>query len=73
MELAPILFIIFISLAFILWIWAIIDILKKNFKKQPTSVAWILIVILFPLVGSFAYFLSKKDTRKKEFNPKFNN
>jgi len=73
MELAPILFIIFISLAFILWIWAIIDILKKNFKKQPASVVWILIVILFPLVGSFAYFLSKKGTRKKEFNPQFNN
>ncbi len=40
----------------ILWIIAVVDILKSN-KTLPMKVLWILIVLLLPVVGLILYFL----------------
>ena len=40
----------------VLSIVALIDILKSNFKESINKIAWVLIVILLPMVGTILYF-----------------
>jgi len=69
---AQILIIAYASLAFILWIWAIADILKNNFKKPSLKVRWLWIVMVFPVFGAILYFQLKRKVNRKEFSPQFN-
>jgi len=51
-------FVLFIILLpSILWIFAIIDILKSNFKDSTNKIIWVLIVLLLPVLGSILYFI----------------
>lgn len=47
----------FILLPSVLWIFAIIDILKSNFKDSTNKIIWVLIVLLLPVLGSILYFI----------------
>lgn len=40
----------------IVWIWAIIDILKSG-KSTGEKLLWILVVLLLPLIGLIIYLL----------------
>lgn len=65
---------ILISLMLILWVWAIVDILRTLFKTPVQKSYWFLIVLLFPVLGALLYFqIGKKSIVKepKQFNPKF--
>jgi len=71
--------IIFVSvlviLTFSLWIWAIIDIVKSSSKNPVQKTLWLLLVLLFPILGSILYFqLGRKYTVRKHrgFQPNFN-
>ena len=55
LHLAFILFIIL--LPSVLWIFALIDILKSNFKDSTNKIIWVLIVLLLPVLGSILYFI----------------
>jgi len=46
-----------ILLPSVLWIFAIIDILKSNFKDSTNKIIWVLIVLLLPVLGSILYFI----------------
>ncbi|MFN8365426.1 hypothetical protein C3729_00410 [Cloacibacterium normanense] len=51
-------FVLFIILLpSVLWIFAIIDILKSNFKDSTNKIIWVLIVLLLPVLGSILYFI----------------
>ncbi|WP_374451388.1 PLDc N-terminal domain-containing protein [Cloacibacterium normanense] len=51
-------FVLFIILLpSVLWIFAIIDILKSNFKDSTNKIIWVLIVLLLPVLGSVLYFI----------------
>ncbi len=51
-------FVLFIILLpSVLWIFALIDILKSNFKDSTNKVIWVLIVLLLPVLGSILYFI----------------
>ncbi len=41
---------------FILWIWALVDVLRNDFRNG-NKVIWLLTVILLPGVGIVLYFL----------------
>jgi hypothetical protein len=41
----------------VLWIFALIDILKSNFKDSTNKIIWVLIVLLLPVLGSILYFI----------------
>jgi hypothetical protein len=42
----------------ILWIAALVDIVKRRRERSTGSTAaWILIVLIFPLVGTIVYFV----------------
>jgi hypothetical protein len=55
----PAIFVLFGFLAagvfFALWLWALIDCLGGDFKGND-KIAWLLVVIFVPLVGSILYF-----------------
>lgn len=53
-EVALALFII--GIPFILWIWALVDILKSRFETETTKIIWILVVLLLPFLGMVLYF-----------------
>ena len=40
----------------ILWLWALVDVLKNDFKNN-NKLIWLLTVILVPVVGFVLYFL----------------
>jgi len=50
---------------FVLWIWMIIDCLKRNFKKDMDKIAWILVLIFLHILGAIIYFFVIKNSDKK--------
>ena len=69
-----ILIIILLVLILIIWFWAIIDINRFRFSSQKANTIWLLIVFLFPLVGSILYFKLKRKyviPKPRKFQPKF--
>ena len=39
-----------------LWIWAILDIIKSEFRDQTMKIVWLLVVIFLSLLGMILYF-----------------
>jgi len=50
------LFVICFLLSTILCIVALLDILRSDFTGH-TKLVWLLVVVIFPLIGSLAYFI----------------
>ncbi len=44
------------GIAFILWLWALIDVLKNEFNGS-NKIVWLLTVVLLPVVGFVLYFI----------------
>ena len=66
---------VFTILSLILWFWALIDITKSKFIMPYGNTLWLLIIILFPIIGTIIYFLLKRritSKEKRKFKPKFN-
>lgn len=40
----------------ILWLWALIDVVKSNFKGS-TKIVWVLLILILPLLGSILYLI----------------
>ena len=55
---------IFLVLPIVLWLIALIDILKSNFSGN-NKVVWIIVVILLPILGAILYFLIGKAQKVK--------
>lgn len=54
-------YILIIAFFILLWVSAFLDILKNNFKKNK-KIIWIIVVVLFPLLGAILYFMiGRKD------------
>ncbi|NJW53221.1 PLDc N-terminal domain-containing protein [Salinimicrobium oceani] len=63
-----------IFLFLIFWIWALLDLANARFKDVKWKLAWLLIIIFFPLLGSILYLLLKKNfkqSRRRSFAPEF--
>lgn len=43
-------------LLFIFWIFMIVDVAKRQFKKENDKIAWILVVILAGYIGAIVYY-----------------
>ena len=56
-----------IIIPFCLFLIAIIDILRNQFKRENTKLIWILVVLFIPFLGSVLYFLIG---RKERFSQK---
>ncbi|GAB5527836.1 MAG: hypothetical protein Roseis2KO_57080 [Roseivirga sp.] len=55
---AGILVILFIVLIpAILWIWALVDIIRSDFADSTNKIVWILAIIFLPVIGALLYLL----------------
>lgn len=67
--------IVLIILTIVLVFSAIIDIAKSRFNNPTSRTKWLIIVVLFPILGSILYFQFRRKLTTKEprkFQPKFN-
>ena len=46
-----------ISVIFLIPLFALIDILRNQFKDSSNKIIWALIVLFFPVLGGILYFL----------------
>jgi hypothetical protein len=53
----PIMILICVALSLILLLWALIDILRSDFKDSVTKLIWIIVVIFVPFVGAILYLI----------------
>jgi hypothetical protein len=63
-----------ILMVLVLWGWALLDLTQSTFKDPTMKTVWLLVVLVFPLVGSIFYFQLKRKLITKEsrrFNPNF--
>jgi len=37
-------------------IWAIVDIIKSDFKQPDNKLLWIILIVIMPLIGSVIYY-----------------
>jgi hypothetical protein len=48
----------------VVWVIGLVDIARRDLPRGATA-AWILIVMLLPVVGTVAYFLMRRPTEKR--------
>jgi ABC-type molybdate transport system permease subunit len=51
----------------ILWIWALLDILKSDFKSDIEKIIWLALVIFVPVLGWILYFAIGRSQRINRF------
>jgi membrane protein implicated in regulation of membrane protease activity len=49
---------------FILWIWALVDIITSKFEESLMQVVWLLVVFFLPFLGVILYLLIGKSMKK---------
>jgi len=55
-------------LAFIFWLWILIDCASKEANQGNTKVVWILIILFANIIGAFAYLLVRRPQRYRELH-----
>lgn len=51
-------------LAFIFWIFMIVDCAKRKFKNETDKVVWILVIVLLSWLGALIYYFVVKRENK---------
>lgn len=51
---------IFLLLGFALWVWMLMDVIKRTETELPDKTTWILIVVLLGPLGAIIYFFAKR-------------
>jgi hypothetical protein len=52
------------------WIYALIDLVRADFKDQNSKLVWVLIILIAPF-GCFLYLGFSRRDKKRGFNPDF--
>jgi hypothetical protein len=55
-----------VILPLILLLWALIDILRSNFKDSTIKLVWIIVVIFVPLIGAILYLVLGRSQKVNE-------
>ncbi|QHL86451.1 hypothetical protein GU926_02930 [Nibribacter ruber] len=59
---------ILVLLPAILWIWALVDVLKSDFKTDFEKIIWLLLVIFLPFLGWILYvFIGRSQRIKRSY------
>lgn len=48
---------------FILWLWALLDIITSKFKESLMQIVWLLVVFFLPFIGVILYLLIGKSMK----------
>jgi len=51
-------------LSLIFWIFMIVDVAKRQFKKEDDKILWLLVVILTGIIGAIIYYFMIKKPNK---------
>ncbi|MFA6188423.1 MAG: SHOCT domain-containing protein [Sulfuricurvum sp.] len=49
---------------FVLWVWALIDIITSKFQEDFMQVIWLLVVFFLPFIGVLLYLLVGKSMKR---------
>lgn len=49
---------------FVLWVWALIDIITSKFREDLIQVIWLLVVFFLPFIGVILYLLIGKSMKR---------
>ena len=47
------------------WVFALVDILRNNFKGDNEKMIWVMVVIFVPFLGTILYFIIGRQNRIK--------
>lgn len=50
--------------SFIFWAWALIDLLKSDFKDSTNKLIWLLVVVFLYAFGALLYFFIGRQQKK---------
>lgn len=67
--------VLFYLLTGVIWIWALIDLVKQKALKAGMRILFLILILFFPIIGSILYFQLKRNKSfayKTTFNPQFN-
>lgn len=56
-------FIALIALPSVIWVYALIDVIRNDFKHIATKIVWIINLCIFPPLGTLLYFLIGRNQR----------
>ena len=65
---------ILVVVGIIFWFWAIIDVVRSRFINSANRTIWLVVVLVFPIIGSLLYIVKRKslvNPNKREFRPDF--
>jgi hypothetical protein len=44
-------------------IWAIVDVIRSDFKQPDNKLLWILLIVVLPLIGSVLYYYMRDNQK----------
>lgn len=55
---------LFFGVGFVIWLWALIDVIRRQFPNQNDKTLWLIVVILLYWIGGIVYLIAgrKKGT-----------
>jgi hypothetical protein len=60
-------FIALIALPSVIWVYALADIIRNDFKHIETKIVWIINLCVFPPLGTLLYFLIGRNQRTTNY------
>lgn len=54
------------GVAFLFWIWVLIDCATKEASEGNTKVVWVIIILFLNLIGALVYFSVRRPQRRRE-------
>ena len=52
-------------LAFLFWVWMIVDCARRNFKNTPEKIIWLVVIVFGSWIGALVYFIVIRSITKQ--------
>ncbi len=59
------LILLLIALPGLLWLWALIDLLKSSFGNSINKLVWLIVIVFIPVIGPLLYLLIGRNQKLK--------
>jgi hypothetical protein len=56
---------VFLMVPVLLWVWAIIDLLKSHFPDSVNKVIWAIVIVFIPVLGPLLYLFLGRNQQIK--------
>ena len=51
------LILVFLGIPLALWLWALVDLVKSDFKNSINKLVWLILIVFLPVLGAILYLL----------------